>query len=213
MPVNAPPAATGAARAGLRQRLSFALLLRRSHLYIGLFLTPWLAMYAVSTVVFNHWQLFNHSAQPFQREREVAYDPTFAPDATLRAKGERILEDLHLSGSFGIQQRADRVIIDRRDPVTPRRITYFPGQRKLLLERQAFRAANWLTTLHSQVGYTNKLKRIKAWAFTVDLTAVATLLLTFSGFWMWWELKVTRRWGLFFALFGVALFGIFLRYA
>ncbi len=33
-----------------------AMQLRRTHMYLGLFLTPWLTMYALSTVVFNHWK-------------------------------------------------------------------------------------------------------------------------------------------------------------
>lgn len=201
----------------VRQPISFAILLRRCHMYLALFLTPWLTMYAVSTVVFNHWervnQLYGGRMDRFEPERQIAYRKPFAAEATLRSKGEQILQDLNLSGSFGIQQREDSLVIDRRDPVAQRRITYFPSSGKLLIERQAFRTANLLTTLHSQVGYINKLNRIKAWAVSVDLTAIATLLLVFTGFWMWWELKATRAWGGFFVLFGVALFGLFLRFA
>lgn len=200
-----------------RQSIRFSVLLRRCHMYLGLFLTPWLAMYAVSTVVFNHADLINRHyggrMERFAPEREAIYGKPFAAGATLRQKGEQILDDLHLNGSFGIQQKPDRIVIDRRDPLAPRRITFFPGTGKLIIERQALRAAQLLTTLHSQVSYTNKLARIKLWAFMVDLTAAATLLLVITGFWMWWELKVTRRWGAFLTLFGLVLFGLFLRFA
>jgi len=200
-----------------RRAMRFSVLLRRCHMYLGLFLTPWLTMYALSTVVFNHWDLINQHyggrMERFQPERETAYRKPFPANATLRQKGEQILDDLHLNGSFGIQQKQDSIVINRRDPVAPRRITFIPGQGKLIVERQAFRTAQLLTTLHSQVSYANKLTRVKLWAFTVDLTVVATFLLVITGFWMWWELKVTRRWGTFFVLFGVVLFGLFLRFA
>lgn len=195
----------------------FSLVLRRCHLYIGLFLTPWLTMYAVSTVVFNHWERISSFYQghmdQFEREKEIAYTHVFSPGTTPRVKGERILDDLNLAGSFTVDKAKDRLVINRRDPIAPRRITYIPAEKKLIIERQPFRSANFLTTLHSQVGYTNKLKRIKLWAICVDATAIATVLLVLSGFWMWWELKATRRLGLAFAAFGFLLFTLFLTYA
>jgi hypothetical protein len=30
-----------------------------------------------------------------------------------------------------------------------------------------------------------------------------------SGLWMWWEMKLTRRWGAIFGMAGLALFGLF----
>ncbi len=35
-----------------------SLFLRRSHMYVALFLTPWMTMYALSTFVFNHFETF-----------------------------------------------------------------------------------------------------------------------------------------------------------
>lgn len=205
---------TPAPSPGLRPSLRWPVLLRRCHMYLGLFLTPWLAMYAVSTIVFNHpgliEQHYGGRMARFAPERETDYRKPFPAGATLRQKGEQILDDLHLNGSFGIQQKQDRLVIDRRDPAAPRRITFLPARSKLIVERQAFRTDQLLTMLHSQVSYANKLTRVKLWAFTVDLTVAATFLLVITGFWMWWELKVTRLWGTFFALFGIALFGVFL---
>jgi hypothetical protein len=37
--------------------------LRRTHLYLGLFVTPWLMMYALSTLVFNHAALVDRFYQ------------------------------------------------------------------------------------------------------------------------------------------------------
>jgi hypothetical protein len=188
-------------------------------MYVGLFLTPWLLMYALSTVVFNHWQRINgwyggQMETKFEKEKDLPYSRSFAPGTSSRTEGEEILRELHLSGSFGVNDAdEDRLVINRRDPITPRRITWLPKEKKLIVERQAFTAPHFLTTVHSQVGYTNTLTRIKLWAVTVDLTAFATVLLTLSGFWMWWELKVTRRWGAFFIALGFGLFGVFLAFA
>lgn len=212
--MSLPPLEIQTPLAKPRPALRFSVWLRRCHMYLGLFLTPWLAMYAVSTVVFNHWNLIDGGRAPrFQRERAVPYRKPFPPGATLRQKGEQILEDLRSNGSFGIQQKPDSIVIDRRDPLAPRRITFFPARGQLIIERQAYRTSQLLTMLHSQVSYANKLTRIKLWALSVDLTVVATFLLVITGFWMWWELKVTRRWGAVCIVLGLALFGLFLGFA
>ena len=44
----------------------------------------------------------------------------------------------------------------------------------------------------------------------VDLFIAAVIFWVFSGVWMWWELKTTRRWGALAAVGGIALFGVFL---
>jgi adenine deaminase len=106
-----------------------------------------------------------------------------------------------------------RLVIDRMDPLAPRRITYFPNEKKLLVEKQVFRTPGFLTRLHSRVGYGSRYKSPNLWAFGVDLSIFGTLLWVFSGFWLWWELKVTRRWGTAFAVAGVALFGAFVVFA
>ena len=109
----------------------FSLLLRRCHMYIGLFLTPWLTMYAVSTVVFNHWERISSFYQgrmdQFQMEKELAYTHVFSPGTSPREKGDRLLDDLNLAGSFTADKAKDRLVINRRDPLAPRRISYIPG--------------------------------------------------------------------------------------
>src|SRR5262245_53756145 len=73
------------------QRLS--IILRRTHMFVALFLTPWLTMYALSTVVFNHYsffeELYGGSIEKFETERELSYGRTFGPDAEPEEVGER----------------------------------------------------------------------------------------------------------------------------
>jgi hypothetical protein len=192
--------------------------IRRIHMYIALFFTPWLAMYALSTIIFNHWpqvnrlyqEMYGANFDKYAVEKQVIYNKTFPQSATLRTRAEQILTDLDLSGSFGVKNRGNQLVIDRRDPFIPRRIILDPATHRLVIERQDSRVASLLTTLHTQVSYTNKLKRIKVWGLFVDLTVATMLLLVFSGIWMWWELKVTRFTGSVFLFLGIALFGLFL---
>ena len=63
----------------------FSNLVRRSHLYVALFLSPWLLMYALSTLVMNHRGFFVAKYGPgpgtFERERELTFAGDFSPGA------------------------------------------------------------------------------------------------------------------------------------
>ena len=204
------------AKPGALRRLS--LLLRRSHMYLALFLTPWMAMYALSTLVFNHFervaQHYGGQMERYEKEKELAYGKAFPPGASPRTMAEEILRDLNLSGTLRVEQHPEnRIVILRLDPVAPRKITYSQTEKRLLIEKQVFRTPVFLTALHSRLGYGSRHKINDAWAFGVDLSIFATFLWVLSGFWMWWELKATRRWGIVFAAAGFCLFGAFLIFA
>ncbi len=195
-----------------------SLVLRRTHMYLALFLTPWMTMYALSTVVFNHFSFFERlhggKMEHFQKEKQLSYDHPFRPGATRRMMAEQILSDLRLAGAFQLQSGdSDPIVALRMDPITPRRVTYSPADRKLLVERETFRTSNFITRLHASLGYGSKHQARNAWAIGVDLTILATFLWILSGFWMWWELKVTRFWGAVATVFGLALFTVFLVFA
>src|SRR5688572_28549200 len=91
------------------------LLLPRTHLYLGLLLIPWLTMYAVSTVLFNHGEYFRQfRADPAWLplwEKDYALDLPAANDG-LRDIARKILGDLGLSGAFGVQRQGARVNIN-----------------------------------------------------------------------------------------------------
>ncbi|MCX6622863.1 MAG: hypothetical protein NTY38_17720 [Acidobacteria bacterium] len=198
--------------------MTVSLVFRRTHMYLALFLTPWMTMYALSTVVFNHGEFFQRwnggEMKRFQKERQLTYHRPFPPGATARMKAEQIFNDLHLSGAFQLEPSENNDIVALRlDPVTPRRLTFSPHDHQLLLERETFRTSNFMTRLHASLGYGGKHMVRKIWAFSVDLTILATLLWIFTGFWMWWELKVTRFWGALATVSGFALFTIFLLFA
>ena len=191
-------------------------------MYVALFLTPWMTMYALSTFFFNHFQHFDRMygghLERVEKEREMVYSRTFAADATPRAIGEQILRDLNLAGGFQAKRtqeedEPEKIVVDRFDPLAERTITYLPAEKKLLIEKHVFRTPGFLTRLHSRVGYGSKYKANQVWAVGVDLSIFGTILWVFSGFWLWWELRVTRRWGALFTIAGLALFGAFFVFA
>ena len=187
-------------------------LIRRTHMYLALFLTPWMLMYALSTMAMNHRAFFRAGPPAFETEREQRYEAAFASGATPRQIARQILHDLGMDGAHNVSKPAadGRLTILRLDPVTPRRIVYAPADRKLIIEREVFRAPAFLERMHRRRGFQHDYTIEDTWAFSVDLVIVAMVFWAASGLWMWWEMRATRRTGALFAAGGLALFGLFL---
>ena len=97
----------------------FSLVLRRSHMYVALFLTPWMLMYALSTFVFNHFErfagLYGGRMDHYVKEREVPYSMPLPAGAAPRVAGERILKDLGMEGPFSAKADDDDIrFLERR---------------------------------------------------------------------------------------------------
>lgn len=184
-------------------------------MYVALFLSPWLLMYALSTLVMNHREIFvakyGRGPVPFKVERELAYAGSFAPDAAPKDIGRQILVSLDLDGAYGVNRRPDgTIIINRNDLVSPRRITYTPASQKLVVEKMEPRANAFLERFHRRRGFATGYALDTVWAVTVDALIAALVVWVLSGIWMWWEMKATRKFGAVAALGGVAVFAVFL---
>jgi hypothetical protein len=195
--------------------MTFNIFIRRTHLYLALFLTPWILMYALAVFGGNHRALFVSEDTPhvkLEKEKEQNYQAAFTEDVDPRLVGELILADLGLEGTYIVRHNKQRGIylILRRDPINPRRITYIPAEEKIIVERQLLNPVNFLQGLHHRNSYRQENLMDDSWAISVDLAIIGMIFWVLSGLWMWWGLKLTRRWGLVALLAGFGLFGFFL---
>lgn len=185
--------------------------IRRTHMYLALFLFPWVLMYALSTLVMNHRASFvaryGPGAPPYAIERTTRYDGAFSEAAPLREISRTILTTLDLDGAHGVSRRPDgTIVITRNDLTTPRRITYAPADGTLVIERMEYRTNAFLERFHRRRGYATGYALDNTWAVSVDLFIAATIFWALSGLWMWWEMKLTRPAGLLAAISGAAIF-------
>jgi len=185
--------------------------IRRSHMYLALFLSPWLLMYAVSTVVMNHREVFvekyGSAAPPYEKERELTFEVAFPVGANPAQMARQILDSLDLDGAHTVARRGDgTLVITRNDLLTPRRITFVPATQLLTIEKIGPRTNALLERFHRRRGYATGYGFDTAWAVTVDVVIVALLVWVVSGMWMWWEMKSTRVAGAAAAVIGAALF-------
>lgn len=190
----------------------FSKLIRRVHMYLALFLTPWMLMYALSTLAMNHHALFVGEGEThYELERELSYDGTFPPDASDRMKAEQILANLELDGVFSLRgSEPGRLVITRENPVRNHRVTFEEAAGTLRIESGAHPPGVALERMHRASGYDSGSALRTAWAVLVDVVIVGIVFWCLSGLYLWWLLKKTRWIGALCAVGGVLFFGLFL---
>jgi hypothetical protein len=182
--------------------ISFGKINRRTHLYLGLFLLPWLAMYGASSAIVIHQSTFN-SRGPLPREVvfEKSYDrPVSLAGANnspeLRAAAQQILKDINMEGGFWADKpNADTLHIDRFSFRGATHLTYSAKKQTLKVEHQVMRVPQVIQRMHFRGGYEQPDFGNKSWGVIVDLACVGILIWVISGLIMWWQLPRLRTWG------------------
>ena len=193
----------------------FAKIVRRTHMHLALFLAPWVLMYALSTLAMNHRGYFvekyGRGPAPWTKERELTYQGIFSENAKPGDIARQILDSLDLDGAHSVNRRPDgTLVISRNEMMTPRRITYTPASRQLVVEKMEARPSAWLERFHRRRGYATGYTLDTVWAVSVDVVIVALVFWALSGVWMWWEMKATRALGAWGAVGGLAVFAFYL---
>ena len=135
----------------------------------------------------------------------------FRKRVELRTISRRILDAAGLNGAHGVTRRKDGVIvITRNDLVRPRRLTYTPSTRVVLVEKMPHRSNAFLERFHRRRGYATGYTLDTIWAVSVDLVIGAMVIWAFSGLWMWWQMRATRALGATAFLCGVGLFTLYM---
>jgi hypothetical protein len=197
-------------------RKSVSRLMRRTHMLAALFLTPWITMYALSTLVMHHRELFtgNHRrvAPEFEIIHEGPYDLGTAEGEETDVIAKRILSEFGISGAHTAREDANlgTLTIDRDRPIGSYRVTYDRNATFVRIERQNFGLAYYLEMLHRRRGLDANYLANDLWAVMVDAVIVAIMVWILTGTWMWLEMPRARRLGSACLFGGSALFGLLL---
>jgi hypothetical protein len=189
--------------------MTFDKLNRRAHLYLGIVLTPWFLLYALSGFVLNHGSWFQNdkNAPEWTRRFDHIYRlPPIIEDQE-EALAEKLLKDHGLLGRYRVSTDDDgKLIVDRIRLLSIIRLTYYAKEGRLVAEEQRPRLDRLLTAAHFRAGFEYPYALEWLWGTMVDLLVVATLIWIASGLWLWWKLRRFRFWGGLALLAGVASF-------
>lgn len=166
--------------------------MRWLHLYTGLFLAPWMVVYAASAVFLNHrqWLVERLDITPpqWEVEREVEFDAGdgFPRDPAGQAKA--ILKHVNLDGAHRIAGKPDalQLVILRICGSGHYRVTWRRGSSLIVVERQRpFSLWRLVHFLHFRCGYGQPYFAHRVWAVLVDAVGVSMLLWAVSGVYLW----------------------------
>ena len=177
---------------------SFHLIVRRTHLYLGMLLIPWLLVYGISTLFLNHRETFQH-LRPSDPQWEKIWEKTHPLSTPLRDDNLRevtgeILAAQDLEGPFGVQRQGQRLTINVQNFLAPLRLSYDLGSSRLVAEKKKFGWTELATRLHFRTGYrAGGLAAV--WPLIVDLFCITMFLWILTGLILWWKIRQTRAWG------------------
>src|SRR6188508_1351050 len=124
---------------------SWNLIIRRTHLYLGMLLMPWLLVYGLSTLALNHGEWFKayRPADPqfvplWERQQPLAVP---LHDGNLRDVVKALLEAQKLGGPFFAQQQGRRININVQNFIEPIKLTYDLDRQMLRAEKKK---ASWV---------------------------------------------------------------------
>jgi hypothetical protein len=186
---------------------------RDLHLYIGLFVSPFLLLFAISVFVLNHakvtpgqW-LERRTVQDLQVPAGV--DRVQGRDAI--AAGRAILKPLGIDGeidSARFVRQTGHFVVAVSKPGREVRVDVDVNQRTATVSKRPMSFWERLAYLHKMPGPHNVDIRgnwapTTAWRAAADATIYITLFISISGIYLWWALRAERRIGLAVLSLGV----------
>jgi hypothetical protein len=176
------------------------LIFRRTHLYLGMFLVPWIFVYAFSTFMLNHGPTFRELRPPSDawiQLWEKNYQASI-PDSqeALRSWAEELLNDEGIStAQWGVNRNPQRVLITSQRFLKPVRVTYRFSDQMLMAEQREGSFFEAVLRLHFRHGYGQGDTMQWIWGFIVDVVCIAFLIWIITGLYLWWKISHTRNWG------------------
>ena len=167
---------------------------RELHLYLGLIVSPFLLIFAVSTI------LLNHGMKPSPVENKTTVPIELKEGLEGEALVADVLDQLNFTGEvFGRGKfRNGKTTINISKPGNVKFVTVDIEKKEVLIANRSFGFIDTLRYLHLNPGPHKHPTWIfsKAWGSVADGTVYIALFLTLSGIYMWTVLRAERKAGL-----------------
>ena len=202
----------------------FYRLTRDLHLYLGLFISPFVLVFSISVFFFVHSWTAKLTPETGRTRIVPSLD---LPNDLAKLSGrplidalKPILERINVPGEIGfIQNRVQeqKLIIPVSIPGRAVSVSLDLARHEATIVTHETGLADALMTLHkSPAGHAPEIRMnwfvIKVWRCFADATAYLTLFISVSGIYLWYVLRAERRIGFVLMLAGTLTF-FFLAYA
>lgn len=190
------------------------ILMRKLHLWTGLFLVPWMLVYATSTLLLNHPGLarsLSSTPPTWKQVKSVDFTPDDSFPAEPKEQARILLVKVDLEGAHRIQGKPNpnQLVIIRIRGSGHSRVTWRKKQHRILVERQEpFSLIRLVHFLHFRHGYRQPVSAYIAWAIVVDFVVLSIVLWVLSGIYLWARMKRHRISGGACLAVGFGLFAV-----
>jgi hypothetical protein len=188
--------------------------MRSIHLYTGLFLVPWMMLYATSALLINHGPAIRVWLDIQPPKQEVIRDVEFAPGdlfpEDLDEQAAAIVAYLELEGAHGVlrgQSNARQLKIFRMCARGNYVITWNRVEKRIVVQQpKPFSCMRLINSLHFRGGYRQPYLAHILWAMVVDLVALSIIFWVVSGVYIWARRPTKRLLGGALLVGGIVLF-------
>ena len=189
---------------------------RDLHLYFGLFISPFLLLFAVSVFFLNHAKIVPDnwlSVETFQNVQiPDAIDRAQGKDAIARAQA--ILQQVGVTGEIGFTRfvrQTRHFVFPVSKPGVETNVDVDIDARTAIVSRRPTSVWEAFAYLHKMPGPHNVAIRgnwagTRAWRWFADGTIYLTLFITITGIYLWWTIKAERRTGIALLSAGIVTF-------
>ncbi len=187
-------------------RKSFYVWTRDLHLYLGLFLSPFVLVFGISTVVLNHPALAPAGAGQALHEMTAAVPPGLEKlEGIERLEAlKSVMRQAGVSGEINFVRympKENRMIVPVLKPGQDTTLDLNLATGRLQVERRNTGLRDALVYLHKSPGPHNAAVRgnwvyTRVWSWLTDATVYMLLLISISGVYLWAVLKAERNIGL-----------------
>jgi hypothetical protein len=179
---------------------------RDLHLYFGLFISPFVLLFAASVLFLNHAKVATDQwmAVATFENLQVPDDleTTRGPEAVRRAKA--VMSQIDVSGEVGFTRytkTTHRFAFPVSRPGLEMLVDVDLAARSATLSRRPTSAVESFAYLHKMPGPHNVAIRgnwigTRIWRWFADATVYLMLFISISGIYLWWAIKAERKLGL-----------------
>ena len=194
---------------------------RDLHLYFGLFISPFVLVFAVSVFFLVHSR--TRSGAPGAAASRTLTDLSLPSDLEAVSGRQRVdklkpvLDRMGVQGEFGWVQhfpKQHRLIVPVTVPGQITTVTLDITNRQASIEQRTTGLADALVVLHMSPGqHLADIRKnwiyMRVWSWLADATVYVTLFLTVSGLYLWYVLRAERKVGIgLLAAGALSFFGI-----
>jgi hypothetical protein len=188
---------------------------RDLHLYFGLFISPFLLLFAASVFFLNHAKVVpdNWSAVDVHKV-DIPSDIDRAQGKEAITRAQVILRQIGVTGEIGFT----RLVRQTRHFVFPVSKPGLEANVDVDLQAGTATVSRRATSVWEALGYLHKMPGphnvairgnwvwTKAWRWFADATIYLTIFITITGIYLWWVLKAERTIGLVLLAAGALTF-------